>query len=46
MINASFIALGAAAISLVVFSFCIFLAICASKRKAASKAAQQDPSEA
>lgn len=46
MTDATFIALGAAAIGLVVFSFCIFLAIFASKKKAASKAAQQGSPEA
>lgn len=36
------IALGAAALGLVVFSLCIALAISASKKKAAAKAAQLD----
>ena len=40
MHDATFIALGAAAIGLVVFSFCIFVAISASKKKAASRAKQ------
>jgi len=42
MTIATFIALGASAIGLVVFSFCIYIAISASKKKAAGKASQHD----
>jgi len=45
MKEATAIALGAAAIGLLVFSFCVFLAISASKKKAAAKAAQDEASE-
>lgn len=46
MSNATAISLGAAAIGLIVFSFCIFVAIRASKKKAASQSPQQDAPEA
>lgn len=45
MNNATFIALGAAAIGLVVFSFCIYVAMNASKKKAARKSAPPDARE-
>ncbi len=41
MTEATFIALGAAAMGLLVFSFCIFVAVKAKKQQA-SKAAQPD----
>ena len=41
MTEATPIALGAAAMGLVVFSFCLFLAVSASRKKAASRPAPQ-----
>lgn len=41
MPNATFIALGAVAIGLVVTGFCIFVAVSASKKKKASNQARQ-----
>lgn len=46
MSSATAISLGAAAIGLIVFSFCIFVAIRASKKKAAGQSAQQGTPEA
>jgi hypothetical protein len=40
MPNATFIALGAVAIGLVVTGFCIFVAVSASKKKASNQATQ------
>lgn len=40
MSTATAIALGSAAIGLVVFSFCIYVAIAASRKKAAKRASQ------
>lgn len=42
MTIATFIALGASAIGLVVFSLCIYIAISASKKKSSGKATQHD----
>jgi len=46
MPEATFIALGAAAIGLAVTFFCVFMAIASSKKKAAAKSAAQNISEA
>jgi hypothetical protein len=46
MSNATSIALGAAAIGIVVFSLSIYLAITASKKKAAGKATSSSSGEA
>jgi hypothetical protein len=44
MTTATFIALGASAIGLVVFAFCIYVAVSASKKKATSQLSQhEDP---
>lgn len=43
MSNATFIALGASAIGLLVFSFCLFVAVSAARKKAANQAAKEDP---
>ncbi len=42
MTIATFIALGASAIGIFVFSFCIYIAISASKKKSSGKATQHD----
>ena len=46
MPEATFIALGAAAIGLAVTFFCVFMAMASNKKKAAAKDAQQNASEA
>lgn len=43
MSNATFIALGAVAVGLVVFSFCLFVAISVSKKKKAADQAAHKP---
>ncbi|MCT6699786.1 hypothetical protein [Rheinheimera sp. 4Y26] len=46
MENATFIALGAAALGVIVFSFCIYVAVTASKKKkAAAQCAQADKTD-